>query len=700
MVLTLGRWRIVGMCVVAVVAAFAGSASAQPPEDLRIRYNSGQAVVPVFEGWQRNPNGTFDMVFGYLNRNYVEEVIIPVGPDNRFEPYGPDQGQPAFFYPRRHYFVFRLTVPEDWGDKELVWTLTAHGKTATAYGSLMARWEIDPLVEIQNAGGGGPATGEGARTQPPRVTIDPVLLPAPTLALTHVKDGSPPTFTKDVAPILYRSCQTCHRSGTSAPMSLLTYEDARPWARSIRAKVASREMPPWHIVRNVGIQSYKDDPSLTDDEIATITEWVDAGAPRGDPADLPPPRDFPDADAWQIGEPDLIVTAPPHEVPAAGADWWGAVTVPSGLTEDRYIKAVELKPGSRATARAVHHILAYAEHEAYFTPGDKDFAFGRFVAEYSLGESAEHLAEGSGRLLRGGSKIRFELHYHAIGDQMTDASQIGFVFYPKGYVPERIQETLAMGHGGEYDVPGGASWVRSDGYTRMNSAGVLTGFQPHMHARGRAQCLELIYPTGGMDDQVEQIACANFEFGEVMVYNWAEDVRPIYPAGTLVHVINWHDNSANNRTNPDPKNWVGNGNRSIDEMGFSWINYYKLTDEEYAEMLEARKTAQRESGFIAPEDHPSMRGWTSLPTNVPLYTPSRPPAGMSVAVIVYRGPAAADFDPEGYTNVTDDHVTVKAIFSQPGTYVLRVIASDGMLRTASNVTITVGDVSGGSAAER
>ena len=683
----LKRWSI-GACVAAVVLVLTTAASAQPPDDLRIRYNSGQGVIPVFEGWQRNPNGSFDMVFGYLNRNYMENVIVPVGPDNTFEPYGPDQGQPAFFYPRRHYFVFRLTVPPDWGTKELVWTLTAHGHTAKAYGTLAPRWEIDPLVEIQNAGGGGPATGEGARTRPPAVTIDPIFRPTP--AAEEEEDESPATFTKDVMPILQRSCQSCHRPGTAAPMSLFTYEETRPWARSIKAKVASREMPPWHIVRNVGVEDYKDDPSLTDREIATLVRWVDAGAPRGDPEDLPPPREFPDADGWRIGEPDLIVAAPPHTVAASGPDWWGALTVPSGLTEDRYIKAVELRPGSRATARAVHHILAYAEHDGYFTPGDRDFAFGRFVAEYSVGEGAERLTDGAGRLLLAGSRIRFELHYHAVGEEMTDEAQIGFVFYPKGHVPERILETLAMGHGGAYDLPAGTPWIRSEGYTRMGSAGVLTGFQPHMHSRGRAQCLELIYPTGGMDDKVEQIACANFVFGEAKVYSWADDVRPIYPAGTIVHVINWHDNSASNRTNPDPRNWAGNGNRSIDEMGFAWVNYYNLGDEEYQELLEGRKAAQREGGFIAPEDHPSMRGWAPVPTNVPVYTPSRAPAGISVAVIVYRGPAAVAFDPEGFARVTEDRVVVKAIFSEPGTYVLRVIASDGMLRAANNVRLTVG----------
>src|SRR5262245_41048495 len=229
-----------------VISAFllsSGSARAQPPDDLRIRYNSGQAVVPIYEGWIRKPDGSFDMVFGYFNRNYVEEVVLPVGPANTFEPEGPDVGQPAYFYPRLHRFAFRVNVPGDWGSKEVAWTLTAHGKTEKAVGTLAPIWEIDWVVEIQNAGGGG--VDETTKGPPPRVSINPEYRlaseqpPAP---------AGPVTFAKDVAPIFQRSCQNCHRPGTVAPMSLLTYEEARPWAAAIRAKVASREMPPWHAV--------------------------------------------------------------------------------------------------------------------------------------------------------------------------------------------------------------------------------------------------------------------------------------------------------------------------------------------------------------------------------------------------------------------------------------------------------------------
>src|SRR4030095_8685730 len=156
------------------------------------------------------------------------------------------------------------------------------------------------------------------------------------------------TFTKDIAPILQRSCQGCHRPDSIAPMSLLTYEEVRPWARAIRQRTALRHrrgaMPPWFIEKEIGIQRFKDDVSLRDEEVARIERWVDAGAPRGNPADLPPARVFADNASWQIGTPDLIVTSPAVEMKAISPDYWGALAaVPTGLMEDRYVAAMEIK---------------------------------------------------------------------------------------------------------------------------------------------------------------------------------------------------------------------------------------------------------------------------------------------------------------------------------------------------------------------
>ena len=397
------------------------------------------------------------------------------------------------------------------------------------------------------------------------------------------------TFARDVAPILQKSCQSCHRPGQMAPMSLLTYQDVRPWARSIKQRVTERQMPPWGIDPHVGIQSFKNDPSLREDEVETIAKWVDAGAPMGSAADLPKPREFDDSDRWHIGKPDLVVTSPAHTVPAEAADWWGSYYVDAGLTEDRYIKAIESKPGKTAV---VHHLLTYAvdaDVSGDSNGDDSSADAGEFLNEFAVGKNGDLFPEGTGRLLKAGSKIKFDFHYHSVGQETVDRSQLGIVLYPKGYTPKHVVYSKQLGQPTEpLDIPGGSTYVRSDGYTRFNKPGRITAFQPHMHTRGKRQCIELIYP----DNKTEQINCADWSFNWHIVSVYADDVAPIYPAGTVLHVISWHDNSAS-KGNPDPRNWVGSGNRTIDEMGFAWITWYDLTDEEYQAEFDARKGVKK-----------------------------------------------------------------------------------------------------------
>ena len=169
-----------------------------------------------------------------------------------------------------------------------------------------------------------------------------------------------PTFANDVAPLLYRSCVKCHRAGQIAPMSLISYQEVRPWARSIKNKVETRAMPPWHLDRRLGIQDFKNDPSLTDAEIATIATWVDNGAPQGNPADTPTPPEFAPADDWQIGDPDLVVRFPTYTVPDAGPDIFGNLFTEFGLDEDRYITSIQTRPVGDRARQVVHHALSYA----------------------------------------------------------------------------------------------------------------------------------------------------------------------------------------------------------------------------------------------------------------------------------------------------------------------------------------------------
>lgn len=400
------------------------------------------------------------------------------------------------------------------------------------------------------------------------------------------------TFTKDIAPILQNRCQVCHRPNTFAPMSLLTYEEVRPWAKSIKEKVLLREMPPWYIDKNVGIRRFKNDVSLSDEELATIAKWADSGAPKGNPADLPPPRHFEPADKWHIGQPDLIVELPEDRVvPATAPDRWLDILVDPGLKEDRYIQAIETKPTKGA--KVVHHVVTSMKNEDGSDPTDDagDVVQGIFLNEYALGKNGDVFPEGAGRLIKAGTKINFNVHLHAIGQETRANAALGLKFYPKGYVPKYIETTRVTGETKELDIPPNTDNVRSDGYTTLTKPARVLSYQPHLHNRGKASCMEAIYPGGR---KVEMLSCVGrYRFAWHLVYLYEEDDQPLLPAGTTLHVTSWHDNTSGNTYNPDPDALVTFGQRTIDEMGFAWVSYYYLSDEDYKQQLEARQAKRK-----------------------------------------------------------------------------------------------------------
>jgi len=424
----------------------------------------------------------------------------------------------------------------------------------------------------------------------PGYVVVALLLAAPAGAQTSIPSDQP-TFAKDVAPILQRSCVSCHRAGEMAPMSLQTYEEARPWARSIKARTASHEMPPFHIDKSIGITSFKNDPSLTSDEIATIGRWVDAGAPRGNPADMPAPRQFADTSAWQF-TPDIVVKFPAYKVPAAGPDLYGNLYADIPISKDRYIQAVQTRAATPGSRKVVHHALTYAvDSDDKDVSGDDSAGVdgGDFLVEYASGKNAEVYTGDSGVLLQAGKKAMVTYHLHSVGEETDAMIEVAMKLFPEGYVPKHIRWSKQLAQPtSDIDIPGGTV-ARIDGYVVMHKAARILSFQPHMHIRGKRQCLELIYPTGGAAAKTEMISCTNFSYNWHLNYTYSDDAAPLIPAGTLLHVITWHDNSPSNRANPDPKNWVGDGQRTIDEMGFAWIGWYDMTDEEYKAELETRK---------------------------------------------------------------------------------------------------------------
>jgi len=210
------------------------------------------------------------------------------------------------------------------------------------------------------------------------------------------------TFTKDIAPILQEKCETCHRQDSIAPMSLATYEEARPWARSIKDRVASRQMPPWHIDKTVGIQEFKNDRSLSNEQIQKIVKWVDAGAPKGDPKDMPPPKQWADHAVWNFasmfGPPDLVIKSPPYTVPAVALDQWYKPGVDTGLTELRWVRAIEVRPSTVKGRKVTHHVLARLQQQEPDTDGSAALGGGLFM-EWAVGKQGEIMRPDTGKLM-------------------------------------------------------------------------------------------------------------------------------------------------------------------------------------------------------------------------------------------------------------------------------------------------------------
>ncbi|MEE2637373.1 MAG: hypothetical protein VYE68_09100 [Acidobacteriota bacterium] len=417
------------------------------------------------------------------------------------------------------------------------------------------------------------------------------------------QDADEVTFARDVVPILQQKCQVCHQPDSIAPMSLLTYQDTRPWARSIRQKVLAREMPPWHIAKNIGIKRFKNDRSLTDAQIDTLVQWVDAGALFGDTADLPAPIDWPDPTAWQLeerfGAPDLVIRTDPFTMPADGQDKWWRPTIDTGVTEPRWVKAIEIRPSFPSGRKVVHHVLASLVQPeegltglaSSFEVSDGEQPDPGLFMEWAIGKVGEIFPDDAGKLMLPGSRIRWEVHYHAVGEEVRDdVVEMGVYFYPKGQEPRyRTILTGFGGRSGEIDIrPGQLS--TTEGFTVLRAPARFENFQPHMHMRGKAMSIEAIYPDG----RQELLSLVdNFQWNWHVNYVYDEAVAPVLPKGTIVKVTAWHDNTAGNRNNPDPEQWVGYGDRTVDEMGFAWVDVTYLDEEDYERLTAER--AMRES---------------------------------------------------------------------------------------------------------
>jgi mono/diheme cytochrome c family protein len=370
------------------------------------------------------------------------------------------------------------------------------------------------------------------------------------------------TFSKDVAPIFFKNCAGCHRPGEVAPMSLLTYKDARPWARSIKERVLNRTMPPWHADRAYG--KFANDRSLSERDIDTIVEWVDQGALEGDRNLLPPAPRFPEG--WKIGKPDVVLTMPvKFDVPAHGVLDYKYFEVPTHLKEDRWIQAAEVRAGNPAV---VHHVIIFVEHPRARTGETQAAGSGdglEALTGVAPGEEPVILPDEVGMLLRAGSVLLFEVHYTPNGVAQGDQTSVALVFSKKPVLKESMGEA-AMNT--DFAIPPGDPNYEVRSSYKVDDDCHITSLMPHMHVRGKDFQYKLIYPNGA---SLVILSVPRYNFNWQTRYIFAEPIAA--PKGSRIDCIAHFDNSSGNKANPDPARLVRWGPQTWDEMMIGFIEF-------------------------------------------------------------------------------------------------------------------------------
>jgi hypothetical protein len=363
-------------------------------------------------------------------------------------------------------------------------------------------------------------------------------------------------------------------------MSLITYEEVRPWARAIKQRTSigpkADVMPPRYVEKNIGLQKYKDDPSLSDEELTKIARWADTGAPLGNPADLPPALHFDDASVWRIGKPDLIVSMPEILVKGNAADWWGEGSdlIPiTGLTEDCYVAALEIKEvndvarhnNDRQTVggRYVIHHLSWSTRmpDAGTANGAPDDDVTNWPV-HEVGRNPDYFDPRGARLLRVGSQITITtLHLHSNGSDTRAHLEIGFKLLPKGYEPDYKRSRISLGNGMDMDIQPNESNQLLHAYAVLNEPTKIVTFEPHLHAPGSRMCIEAIWGIN-----IQTLTCAGYDHNWVRGYAYQDDYAPLLPKGTVLHIVGYMDTTTANRNVADSRNWSGSGNRSVSNL--------------------------------------------------------------------------------------------------------------------------------------
>ncbi|MBI1784832.1 thiol-disulfide isomerase, partial [Candidatus Sumerlaeota bacterium] len=365
---------------------------------------------------------------------------------------------------------------------------------------------------------------------------------------------SPPTYNKDIAPIFFSKCVGCHRPGEAAPMTLLTYQETRPWVKSIKNSVVKRDMPPWDANPEHG--KWVNDISLTEGQIATIAKWVDSGAPEGNTSDLPPAPEF--KDGWQLGTPDYVIDMPEVDVPATGNDYFPNLDLSLDIPEKHWVRAVEVRPGNRDV---LHHIVLFTSGLGMASAGGTFDA----LAVWAVGTGPVVYPEGSGRWVNPKMHLTANMHYHPNGTAQKDKTQVA-LYFGKGEIQKEISSAIA----GELNFkipPNTDNYTLKSTYYVNQDINVISLF-PHMHMRGKHMTFVAKYPDG---TEKTLLDVPKYDFNWQWFYYPAEKLT--LPADTEIEITGIYDNTSNNPNNPDPNATLTFGEQSQDEMMFGFLEF-------------------------------------------------------------------------------------------------------------------------------
>ncbi|MBI3855686.1 MAG: hypothetical protein HY293_08345 [Planctomycetes bacterium] len=510
-----------------------------------VALQDAKALVVAFSGRDCPISKLYKPRLDRLSKDYAPKGvrILTVSSDDKgfVGLFGPDRSTETFVLDAKGVLRYRGAVDDQYG--------IGYTKEAPS-----ANYLVDAIEAL--LAGKLPSI---AATEAPGCLVEKS---APAAAGKSPAAGGKLSFHKDVEPIFQKRCVECHRPGDIGPFSLLQYAKAKSSAKQIKEVVVKRRMPPWHADPKYG--EFKNDRRLTAQEVDTIAAWVDAGAPEGDAKDAPPPRKF--SEGWQIGTPDATYAIPRKErIPAEGTIPYRNLFVPTGLKEDKWVQAVEIRPGAR---QVVHHVLAFVIYPLNrLKEQPKIDGLNGYVGIFVPGESPMVFPEGTGKYVPAGATIAFQIHYTASGEAAEDQTQIGFVWAKK--TPKQEVVTHSMSNTGIRIPAGAADFPQEASYTFTNDAKILS-FLPHMHVRGKAFKYVAVAPDGKEEVLLD---VPHYDF------NWQTCYRLKEPKavkkGTTIRAFARFDNSKDNPFNPDPTKDVRWGQQTWEEMLVGYLDYVK-----------------------------------------------------------------------------------------------------------------------------